>query len=221
MDTNFWKARWKNRQTGFHLDKIHPQLQRYFSQCFSVAPVFIPLCGKALDIYYLNKEMRCPVVGVEVAEQALLEFGEEQQIELSKTRHNNFSLFHSGDLKLYCGDIFEMSGNEVASVHQVYDRAALIALPEAMRKRYVEHLLSILPRPISLMLITLEYPQEEMTGPPFSVAQNEVLKLFSSASKIERLHYKSIIDKEPRFKSKGLSDLYECVYHIKFESKQS
>ncbi len=219
MDTNFWKARWKKGQTGFHLNKVHPQLQRYFSQCFTVAPVFIPLCGKALDICFLNKEMGCPVVGVEVAEQALAELGEEQRIEFNKTYQNNFSLYHSADLKLYCGDFFDMSRDQVANVHQVYDRAALIALPEAMRKRYVEHLLSIVPRPISLMLITLEYPQEKMTGPPFSVEQNEVLKLFSSASKVERLHYKSIIDKEPRFMSKGLSDLYECVYHIKFESK--
>ncbi|MEZ5583009.1 MAG: hypothetical protein R3F37_09810 [Candidatus Competibacteraceae bacterium] len=40
---------------------------------------------------------------------------------------------------------FALTETDVENVAGVYDRAALIALPPAMRQDYVEHLLGILP----------------------------------------------------------------------------
>jgi thiopurine S-methyltransferase len=66
-----------------------------------------------------------------------------------------------------------------------------------------------------MLLITLDYDQKIMNGPPFSVTQKEVNKLFSFA-KVKQLHRSDIIEQEPAFKKRGLTRFYETVYSIEW-----
>jgi thiopurine S-methyltransferase len=114
---------------------------------------------------------------------------------------------------LYCGDYFELDAEKLASITAVYDRAALIALPPPMRKRYVEHLRACLPGGWQLLLITLDYQQQERAGPPFSVPDAEVKALFEGC-KIAILQEEEVLDQHAVFKQEGMTELVERVYLI-------
>ncbi|MBD3739026.1 MAG: thiopurine S-methyltransferase, partial [Pseudomonas balearica] len=64
------------------------------------------------------------------------------------------------------------------------------------------------------LLITLEYPQAEKAGPPFSVEQPEVEALFAAPWQQTLLERRDILDQEPRFREEGLSALATAVYHL-------
>ncbi|MCO7225413.1 thiopurine S-methyltransferase [Pleionea sp. CnH1-48] len=215
MESDFWLQRWDNQQIGFHLNEVNPILKQYAQQVFKPAPVFVPLCGKTLDMPYLV-EQQCPVVGVELSELALDAFEQEQSLLFQREVCEQGLLLQNEHYRLYQGDFFKLTGNELAGVHQVYDRAALVALPEDLRNAYVQHLLSIMPRPFSMLLVTFEYPQKEMSGPPFSVSCSLVESLFADAHKLERIHYTSILEQEPRFQAIGVTELYEAAFVIEY-----
>jgi thiopurine S-methyltransferase len=47
-----------------------------------------------------------------------------------------------------------------------------------MREQYATHLKRILPKDCHGLLITLDYDQAQMDGPPFAVLDDEVQRLF-------------------------------------------
>lgn len=52
METSFWHRRWLNNEIGFHQSEVNPFLLEHFS-ALQLPPgrrVFVPLCGKTLDI---------------------------------------------------------------------------------------------------------------------------------------------------------------------------
>jgi thiopurine S-methyltransferase len=82
------------------------------------------------------------------------------------------------------------------------------------RPRYYDHMLSILPGGCDMLLITLEYDQAEMLGPPFSVATDEVLQRYRDAFAIQMLETNNIIEESPRWRKVGLSALQEAVFSL-------
>ena len=96
----------------------------------------------------------------------------------------------------------------------VYDRAALVALPEAMRAEYVRHVYGQLSPACRGLLITLDYPQEEMAGPPFSVVDSEVQAIFAGVAPAVIIDRRDILDKEPKFQGAGVSRLDTVVYRL-------
>ena len=63
-----------------------------------------------------------------------------------------------------------------------------------------------------ILLITLEYDQDEMHGPPYSVPFLELKNLFSENADLELLETRDILDK--RLREKGLSQILERVIQI-------
>lgn len=102
----------------------------------------------------------------------------------------------------------------VADCSAVYDRAALIALPAALRRRYLETVYARLPTGCCGLLITLEYPQAEKAGPPFSVDAAEVHALFDAQWQVQALEHRDILDQEPRFRADGVTALSTGVYRL-------
>ncbi|MEE4246719.1 MAG: thiopurine S-methyltransferase [Kangiellaceae bacterium] len=215
MDPSFWHERWNNEQIGFHLDYVHPLLKRYIGRLGQQASdnVFVPLCGKSNDLAFLNQYFN-KVIGVELSEKAITDFAKEHSLKFEKSRSDQFVYYINEDFEFYVGDYFAIGLSDLRNAQFVYDRASLIALPKELRLKYSAHMLSLLEKGAKILLITLSYSQNEMTGPPFSVSEEEVRVLYRNASDIDKLQCNSIIDKEPHFKSKGLSDLVESAYLI-------
>jgi thiopurine S-methyltransferase len=96
----------------------------------------------------------------------------------------------------------------------VYDRASLASWAPEQRSRYVEHLWTLTGTDTQTLLVTLEYRQAEMKGPPFSVDSEEVYRLYSPDHSIRELDRHDALGNEPRMRARGLSRLAEVSYQI-------
>jgi thiopurine S-methyltransferase len=215
MDPDFWHARWRNSEIGFHQEEINLHLQTFWAQTGAAAgcTVFVPLCGKSRDLLWL-REQGHPVLGVEISPIAVEAFFQENGLEARQSPQGAFTRWEYEGLAILCGDFFDLRAADLAGVGATYDRASLIALPPAMRARYGEHFARLLPAATPTLLVTLEYPQQEMDGPPFSVSEEEVRRLFEPQRQVTRLYQQSILAENPRFQARGLSRLEEKAFRI-------
>ncbi|VAX12965.1 Thiopurine S-methyltransferase [hydrothermal vent metagenome] len=213
MDTEFWKQRWQNNETGFHLDEVNPFLPRFWSHLHisENSRVFVPLCGKSLDLRWL-REQGHEVWGVELSPLALQQFFSEQGLKPEIHRSGVFEIWEADGIRLFCGDFFELTPELLGSPSVVYDRASMIALPPAMRKDYARHLQVLAPASAPRLLVTLDYEQMQMAGPPFAVSEAEVVALYGSVFQIEKIFAEDILSENERFRLKGLTRLEESVY---------
>lgn len=216
VDTNFWHTRWEKDEIAFHQLNINLHLQTFWQR---LAPsqtegcVFVPLCGKSRDMVWLAQQGYA-VLGVELSPVAVQSFFTENGLMPHVHQVGAFQIWQADLFTLLCGDFFALDRALLKDVMGVYDRASLIALPPDMRKGYVEHLGNILPSPAPLLLVTLEYAQGAMKGPPFSVTEAEVRALYGAHYTIERLYVHDALSDNARFREKGLSYLTEKVYHL-------
>ncbi len=174
MDPDFWASRWREGRIGFHEGRPNALLEKHLSRLGAGRRVLVPLCGKAEDLAFLASRGH-RVVGVELVEDAVRAFFAERGLTPTVTPRGPFVEYAVGDVALFAGDFFAATPELLGPLDALYDRAALIALPPAMRGPYVAHLLSLLPAGTPGLVITLEYPQEKMQGPPFSVPEAELL----------------------------------------------
>jgi thiopurine S-methyltransferase len=223
MKHTFWHDRWKLNQVGFHLNYVHPLLIRNLDLFqFNTGPVgqnriFLPLCGKTLDIGYLLAK-NYSVVAVELSEIAVksvlqaLDLQPDNPITISAWAGGK--LYQAKHLQIYVGDFFALTQGDLADIALVYDRAALIALPEPLRTDYARHLARITEHAPQL-LITLDYDQNVASGPPFAVSTKSIEVLYGNTYAIQLIEEADIIEQEPRFKAKGISAFYERAYRLK------
>jgi thiopurine S-methyltransferase len=215
MQPQFWHERWEAQQIGFHQNHVHVYLPHLWPQ-LQVPPgaqVFVPLCGKSLDMLWLLEQGQ-QVLGVEISPVAVSAFFADNGLTPTRQQIGAFEVWHWDKVTLLCGDFFDLQAHHLAQIGAVYDRASLIALPPSLRNRYAAHLASLLPPATPMLLVTLEYPHNEMNGPPFSVDATEVKTLFAPAFTLERLEQRDILATEPHLQRKGLTALSESAYHL-------
>lgn len=215
MDTDFWHARWEANKTGFHQGEINPYLVRYWKDLGLGRGdrVFAPLCGKSLDMIWLLDQGFC-VVGVEISPIAVEAFFSENNISPVVTRETRYSRWAFENLEILCGNLFALNRADIGECRGLYDRAALIALPPDMRPGYTEHLKGLLNQHTRGLLITLDYNQQEMTGPPFSVSEDEVRRLFGNIFSTRLLCSTDILAAEQKFREQGLTRLVEQAWRL-------
>jgi thiopurine S-methyltransferase len=212
MDTQYWQERWEQNKIEFHQDVVSPQLQRFLSE-LKLAPgacVFLPLCGKSKDLAWLSAQ-GYRALGVEVSQLAAAAFFSEQGLPTQPASKGQFESWHHGAIEILCGDYFALTDDDLFGVAAVYDRAALIALPAELRRRYAQHMQAALPPAARILLVTLEYPQAEWPGPPFSVARAEVEALYGARYAIRELYSEDALARKASFREKGLTQLIERV----------
>lgn len=180
----FWHTKWENNEIRFHQSSIHPALQK-FGKKFKPGTILVPLSGKTLDMLYFTNTGH-KVIGVELSEIACRDFFKENKLTYKEEKRDAFIVFTSHHITLWCGDFFKLPDSEWQKITGVYDRAAIIALPPDVRKKYADEMTKKLPKDAVTLLITYEYPKEFMQGPPFSVPESEVYQLYGSFS-IEKL----------------------------------
>ena len=213
MNRDFWQARWDEGRIGFHQEHINPYLHRYWPT-LKLAPgaaVLVPLCGKSRDMLWL-RDQGYSVVGVEIVPRAVEAFFSENSLAAINRPQGAFTVWESEGVKIFQGDFFAITANDVAGIAAVYDRASLIALPPTMRQSYAAHLREILRDKVKVLLVTMDYPQAEMEGPPFAVTESEVEGLYQDHFKIEQAWSEDILAANPRFQEQGLGRLIEKVY---------
>jgi len=215
MQIEFWEERWEKNQIAFHLPGFNPYLTKYLAR-FDVKAndtIFIPLCGKTLDIAWLASQ-QFSIIGVECSDKALRSFFTENNLQVKLETLKSFNAYNSDNICLLKGDFFELDKEILKDTALVYDRASLIALPKQFRKQYVSHMNKILPENAEVFLITLEYDQTIMSGPPFSVDNKEIETLYQSKSQVTILSESDVLNSHQKFKDRGLTYLIERIYRI-------
>ena len=215
MDAEFWLQRWQEGQIGFHRGDVMPLLEQYWPSLGVPAGsrVFVPLAGKTLDMHWLAAQ-GLQVLGCELSPLAVEAFFAEAGLAAQVERDADGLHHRAGPIDLVQGDVFALRADTLATMDAFYDRAALIALPEAMRRRYVEQVYGKLPSGSRGLLITLEYPPAEKAGPPFPIPEPEVQALFAPHWDIEPLTRRDILASEPRFIADGVTALSTAVYRL-------
>ncbi|GAB1595768.1 thiopurine S-methyltransferase [Lysobacter claricitrinus] len=215
MDAGFWHSRWHEGRIGFHQDRPTPLMLKHWPALGvkAGARVFVPLCGKSLDLaWFASQGLR--VLGVELSSRAIEQFFDEHGLtpEIATSRYGQH--YRTQDIEIICGDAFALDEDALRDCDAVFDRAALIALPATMRESYVRELYARLPARCRGLVITLEYPQHEKAGPPFSVEENEVLALYGRDWGVDLLERRDILDSQPAFVAEGVTALSIAVYRI-------
>ncbi len=181
MDESFWLPRWESNNIAFHQSEANPLLINYLKE-LSLAKgsrVFLPLCGKTLDIsWLLSNGYR--VAGAELSETAIEQLFIELGLEPKILEVGEVKLYSARNIDIFVGNIFHLSDKMIGSVNAIYDRAALVALPEEMRNQYATHLMEITIKAPQL-LICYEYDQALMEGPPFSISNVEINQHYSDS----------------------------------------
>lgn len=203
--TRQWLQRWQDGNIGWHEDQGNASLQQYWNT--SGKRVLVPLCGKSVDLIWLEGQGN-EVVGVELSELAVNAFFEDNELAYTVVDGPLDAYVAKGRaITLYCGDFFEFSA-ERFDAH--YDRGALIALPPDMRKSYVRHLRTLLAKDAAQLVVTVEYDETIAKGPPFSVASSEVLGYWPELQRVAA--YDDIANGPPKFRQAGLDRMLEVVW---------
>ena len=213
MFLNQWESRWEEGRIGFHLPEVNSYLLRYSGVLLKQAPqsVFVPLCGKTLDLPWLAGRTK-KVVGVELIRKAVEDFYEENKITHLIHQACKLQIYSKSSIDIFQGDFFDLKHENVAPFKAIYDRGSIVAIDPPEREKYVNHLMFFLEPGGRLLLITLEYDQKQMTGPPFSVTANEIEMLLAPFGILELLETNDILD--DRLRNKGLDVTLERVFQL-------
>lgn len=210
MDSKFWLDRWKNNIIGFHRSDVNPLLREHFHllELPQGSRIFLPLCGKTLDIgWLLSQGYR--VVGAELSEMAIQQLFAELKMTPEIIKVGSLIHYKSKNIDIFVGDLFNLTSELLGPVDAIYDRAALVALPEEMRLKYTSHLIQITSGAPQL-LITYEYDQSVIPGPPFSVSTKEVKEHYANQYKVNHIVRLAVPGG-----MKGLCPATESVYLLK------
>jgi thiopurine S-methyltransferase len=216
MNTEFWLEIWEKNKIGFHQQEINSHLKSYWQHLNATkhCRVLVPLCGKTRDMLWLCGQGH-HVLGVEISSLAVRDFFTENSLNPKIVQQDNFCRWEADGLVILQGDFFNINRDQVRDIGFVFDRASLVALPVELRQQYVQHLKSILPDNVKTLLVTFDYEQKEMNGPPFSVSENEIRDLYQDDHEIILLCKEDVLDKYPQLQAQGLKRLQEKIYLLK------
>ena len=209
MDAEFWHEMWERDTQGFHEAQGNAMFARYAPTVWpgTEQRIFIPLCGKTRDIGACLAR-GWSVVGAELSQSAVEALFEDLQMIPQVAAKGPLTQYAAGKLVVFVGNVFDLDATTLGPVTAIYDRAALVALPEEMRSNYARHLVEITGG-VQQLLVTFEYDQAAMDGPPFSVPSSFVENVYGEHYAIEALESAAVPGQ-----LKGRVDAKEQVWHL-------
>lgn len=168
--------------------------------------VFVPLCGKSLDLIYLSEQGH-EVIGLEYSKIAVNDFFEENNLAYNKEQCEGspFVKYAAKDknITIYQGDLFDFS-QEVCgsgSIDAVWDRGSFVAINVSSRDKYVE-LMSSLVKPSGRILMEIvKYHDPDYYGPPRIILEQD-LKSYFKRFTVEVSEYE-LFDPQPSYYKRG------------------
>jgi len=207
MQIEDWAQRWAEGKIGFHEGRPNTLLAAHVEALGGGRSVFVPLCGKTEDMAFLVSRGH-EVVGIEAVEPAVAAFFAEHGLAPEIERGPRGLVFYRAPgITILSGDVFAAAREDLGGVNALYDRAALVALPADVRPRYVDHLRAVLPVGSPGLLVTFDYDQARIPGPPFAVTEAEVRRLYAGA---EVTHLATQNGAGPKFESAGIPATETC-----------
>lgn len=215
-ESELWRQLWRDQDIAFHRADVHPDLVEHADALLSGGPhrILVPLCGKSVDLAWLAAQGH-EVIGVELVEDAVREVFREQDLHPEIERLDRLSIYRRGSLSVICADIFDIDRSRVGTIDRIWDRAALIALPAHLRGDYTRHLRQLAGPGWAMLLSAVEYDTTVMSGPPWSVPEEEIRLHFPGAA-FDRLALRDDPDGIPeRMRARGHRWWRESTYLIR------
>ncbi|XP_074128561.1 thiopurine S-methyltransferase [Sminthopsis crassicaudata] len=217
LTLDYWQQKWEMHNIGFHQEHGNKLLRKYMNTFLNGRnglKVFFPLCGKAVEMKWFS-DLGHSVIGVEISELAIREFFTEQNLSYSEESVEGISeakVFKSssGNITLYCCNIFDLPRANVGRFDRIWDRGALVAINPGDRECYSRLMLSLMEKDFQYLLATLSYDPTKYSGPPFYVSDCEVKRLFGSTCNIQCLEKVDAL--EERHKKWGIDYFIEILY---------
>jgi thiopurine S-methyltransferase len=207
MDIEYWATRWKEGRIGFHEGRTNTFLEKHAGRLGEKRRVLVPLCGKAEDMAFLAARGH-EVVGVEAVEDAVRAFFAEHGLTPRVTDlRDGVRAYAAGGVRILAADLFACTKEDLGPVDALYDRAAIVALPPETRRRYVARLRELLPAGAPGLVVTFEYEQSRLEGPPFAVLEDELRALWAD-SRVEAIDEAPADG--PRFREAGVTLKERC-----------
>lgn len=218
MKNDFWLKKWEMGDTPFHEVDVNPNLMHYFSRLNlqNGDHILVPLCGKSKDMLWLA-EQGLQVIGVELSPIACNEFFAELGVNPMMTKHKGFSIYQYNNIKVFCGDLFELFAEDLPSIQAIYDCKALIALPPDLRKKYVKHLISCTNDQVKMILITID-TDDIVRSPPFPINEAEINALYGEHFNIQPIKQEQMSALSDNLIQKGFTHIIESVYFINYKT---
>ena len=204
-----WLQRWEQGNIGWHESAGSDLLRKWWDVLPSQQRVLVPLCGKALDLLWLEQRGH-HVTGVELSAIAIEAFFAEHQLEYTTNDTDGLVCYRANDrhIEIFCGDYFSFNSEPFSAV---FDRGALVALPPALRAQYAEQTTRLMAPGAAQLLITLSYAQEVIAGPPFSVESSEVRSYWPGLPVAEE--FEALQQSPPKFRQAGLKSVMETLWY--------
>ncbi|XP_065180789.1 thiopurine S-methyltransferase-like [Sycon ciliatum] len=203
-----WNARWHDAErTTWHCAAVNEHLIKYYDRLLEGANahrkqlnVFVPLCGKTVDMMWL-KERGHHILGVELVRKALDDFVSENKLPSTVSSVKNgdgeeLTLIKAGEkssISLFPSDLFNVDCVALGQVDAVWDRGSYVALEAEFRPRYADYMASVVKPGGRLLMETYDYVQAEHPGPPFSTPNDEIVAAFGSNFTVEFLMKEDIL----------------------------
>lgn len=213
MDPRYWLKRWEQGHIGFHANEPHETLIRVWEKHIQHASTaFVPLCGKSKDLKWLSdKGLR--VIGCELSEIACRSFFEENALSYTTREFKEFTIYESVGIEIWCGDLFDLKSGYLPEWDLIFDRAALVALPEHMRQGYVNKIADLTPEGAQKLLLSFDYKADESIGPPFNIAPKYIPELYKAWKKVEKIADRSIqVGESSKLFKNGVKTIMEEAY---------
>lgn len=206
--TDKWKKRWQDNRIGWHEDQGNSALKKFWHPQNKKCSVLVPFCGKSKDLLWLANQGH-NVIGVEISDIAINAFFGENNLKYEKETNNGFDSYiaKNASIAIYCGDYFKFN---ICGLDALYDRGSLVAVEPSMRLKYIEHTKSLLHKLAYRFIISLDYEEGYVQGPPHPLKAAEVLSFWSDLKEVSS--YNDIANSSPRFKKSGLTELIESIW---------
>ena len=217
----YWKKRWMDNNIGWHRATVHNFLIKYVHELTggrSNLRVFVPLCGKSLDMLWLAEQGH-NVVGVEVVKQAIESFFEENDLTFSVEKVKLAAAVDPVDaykcvekkIIIFCCDLFVLSEEDVGGrFDAIWDRSSLSAMQPAVDnrgKRYTKKLHSLLATDGNYMLETYLY---------YGVDRGKSLPASISDELRNEIYEEDFILKELEVERLRVDQEWKCVFDLNY-----
>lgn len=195
--------------------------------------VFVPLCGKTVDMAFLaDQKSVTQVVGIDGIRKALLEFANDNPsleiVEAGDESADNKDVVErltGKGIELLRGDLFELDEKVTnGKFEMILDRASIVAIQPPLREKYVEIMGKLIQPGGSILLSTVDRrsgkEEARKAGPPFSVDEEEVRRLYENLDWVEEVKLMDEYDEfqdegmKQRFGSQGLDSVFELCFII-------
>ncbi len=215
INNQYWEKRWEANDIVWHEPDVHPLLVKFVNVLGlnKRKVIFVPFCGASIDILYLVR-LGYQVIGSEISSIACKKFFVDHELDFKIEKCFSYSVYKSDNILIYCGDYFHLEKRFFHEVDAVYDRAALIALPQKLRNDYVTQLRRLIPNTLNILLITITYDNLRDT-PPYNVCEDELSFLYGDEFEIIKLGQFNQTQVCIHLCERNFMNPVEHVFHIK------